>query len=784
MKEADEIRRGIEALRERLFKLSEASLRISESLELKTVLREVLESARALTGARTVLIVTVDSSGNFEDFTTCGLTSRERQWFREMPLGPRLCEYMQEVGSRPVRMKDMSAHLRSVGFPQDPLVLRTFLSTPIRHQAKRVGSFYLGDKLTGEEFTSEDGEILNMFSFQAGAAIANARKHRDEQQARADLEALIDLSPVGVIVFDAQTIQIASHNREAVRIAERLRTPGQSDEQLLESVALRHADARERTSDNCPIVQAVREARTVRAVEMVLEVPGGRKVATLINASPIRSGDGEIESVLVTLQDMTPLAELERLRAEFIGQVSHELHAPLTSIKGCAASALDDFQAPGPAETQQYFRIIDEQADHMRTLIGDLMDVTRIETGTLSVAPKLEELATIVDQARNTFLSGGGSNPVHIDLPPDLPPVMADRQRVAQVLGNLLANARQHSPESSPIRLTATLQGVHMAISVTDKGKGIAKERLPYLFRKFVRSGREERARRIGAGLGLAICKGLVEAHGGRIWAESHGPELGARFTFTIPTIEAGSAKVGASSGRRSPQRRPVPAKRRVLVVDDDPQALAYARRILEGAGYGPLLTGNTSEISDLLVREQPDLVLLDLMLSGTDGIELMKAIPALADRPIIFVSAYGRDETIARALQAGAADYIVKPFSPIELLARIQVALRAQAASAGPYRAGDLAVDYEYRRVEIAGRTVRLTATEYNLLRALAENAGRVSTYDYLLRRVWGRDNRDDTRTVRAFIRNLRRKLGDDAKEPRYIFTEPRVGYRMAEQE
>ena len=158
-----------------------------------------------------------------------------------------------------------------------------------------------------------------------------------------------------------------------------------------------------------------------------------------------------------------------------------------------------------------------------------------------------------------------------------------------------------------------------------------------------------------------------------------------------------------------------------------------------------------------------------------------MQSLPALADLPVIFISGYGGDETIARALEMGAVDYVVKPFSPTELVARIQAALRRRAEPPEPYLLGDLAIHYEERRVSLAGRPVQLTATEYELLRALSVNAGRVSTYGSLLRQVWGGRHAGDSRLVRAFVKKLRRKLGDDANSPAYIFTERQVGYRMA---
>ena len=156
-----------------------------------------------------------------------------------------------------------------------------------------------------------------------------------------------------------------------------------------------------------------------------------------------------------------------------------------------------------------------------------------------------------------------------------------------------------------------------------------------------------------------------------------------------------------------------------------------------------------------------------------------MKSVPELADLPVVFISAYGRDETIARALDAGAADYIVKPFSPTELTARVRAALRRRAGSE-PFLLKDLAIHYEQRRVSVAGHVVPLTATEFELLRVLSVNAGRVSTYASLLRQVWGARESGSTMAVRAHMKELRRKLGDNATRPVYIFTERGVGYRM----
>ena len=402
------------ALRARISALSAASLRISASLDLEMVLNEVVESARALTGARYGAIATIDEAGAPQDFVTSGFTADEHRHIVEWPDGPRLFEFFRDL-ARCASPTSPPMSARSASRPTTVCPRRPSRARRCATGGVHVGNFYLVEKAGGEAFTDEDEEILVLFAAQAATAIANARTYRAERRARADLEALIETSPVGVVVFEARTGALVSLNREAARIVQDLCGPGQSAEQLLGVITCRRADGREIALDRLPLARALDRAETVRAEEVVLSVPDGRRVTTLINATPIRDPDGPddaLASVVVTLQDLAPLQEIERMRAEFLGMVSHELRAPLTSIKGSAATALRTARLVGPAEVAQFFRIIDEQADRMDSLIGDLLDAGRIDTGTLSVAPEPSELAALVDQARGTFISGGGRHTV------------------------------------------------------------------------------------------------------------------------------------------------------------------------------------------------------------------------------------------------------------------------------------------------------------------------------------------------------------------------------------
>ena len=198
-------------------RLSAASLRITESLDLESVLREVVDSARVLTGAANAVITTVEPVEQVRDFISSGFSAEERRQLRNLPQGKRLRQYLLE-SPQPLRVDDLASHLEALGIATAPILRRSFLAAPIRHRGVPIGHFYLSNKEGGQGFTDEDEETLLLFASQAAAAIANAQAYRDERRARADLEALVDTSPVGVAVFDAKTGELVRFNREGRRM--------------------------------------------------------------------------------------------------------------------------------------------------------------------------------------------------------------------------------------------------------------------------------------------------------------------------------------------------------------------------------------------------------------------------------------------------------------------------------------------------------------------------------------------------------------------------------------
>ena len=227
------------------------------------------------------------------------------------------------------------------------------------------------------------------------------------------------------------------------------------------------------------------------------------------------------------------------------------------------------------------------------------------------------------------------------------------------------------------------------------------------------------------------------------------------------------------------------PKGARILVVEDDAEIVEALRRGLTGHGYDVQVAGTAREALDALRQRPADVILLDLGLPDLDGIEVVRRVRETGSTPIVVLSARDNEAAKVEALTLGADDYLSKPFGMNELIARIGVALRhaaGPASGAEPvFRAGDLAIDFERRQVTRAGEPVRLTPTEYELLKALVMHPDRVLTHRMLLQRVWGGEEGTDQHYLHVYVGQLRRKIEQDPSHPRHLLTEPGVGYRFS---
>jgi len=499
-----------------------------------------------------------------------------------------------------------------------------------------------------------------------------------------------------------------------------------------------------------------------------------------------RDDAGAIVAIEGLTRDITErlqsLDEVEADRNEFLGALARELRNPAAALKGAVALTAQAGESVDASGTGEFIRIADEQADCLLTLANNLLETTDVEKASFSLKTAPLNISNVLEEAESIFHRSGFPNELQVEVPEFVLPVLADKPRLLRVLTHLLANAAKFSTASAPIVLSVEYGDLFATVHIKWQGHGVPEARLHSLL---YRSSESKRSGNGPLHFGLAISRKIVEAHGGRIWASSEGE--GSTFSFSIPVAQQqpeSRAMMRTLLGGKGPSsviRRG--SRTTIMGVDDDPQTLKLVRTFIEEAGYRFVAATGPAQALKLVQEEEPALVLLDIRLPGSNGFELLQRIRKVSDSPVIFLSVSTQQDDIVRGLQLGGDDYIFKPFSPPELLARIESVLRRRPEP----RAADevvivdgLEVDLAKRMVTRDGKEVSLSATEYKLLHELALHAGLVLTHRQILHRVWGPEYESEVEIVRAFIRNLRQKLGDNARHPRYIITHPGIGYRL----
>ena len=673
----------------------------------------------------------------------------------------------------------------------------TLLATPIFAGDELVGSLYLAEMHNEQEFTEEDEAIAAMFAAQAATIISSSQRHDEARHASLNFEAMMDNCPVAVSVFDVRLGTITYMNQEARRMIGAL---GLSDEELANfysSLKVTRPDGRELTFAELPGTRAVQNGETVIADELVTHRLDGTTITSLIHCQPIFSGSGEIVSVLTIGQDLTPLQDQELRRAEFLEMVSAELRTPLISIKGSAAALRSIDEPMTRTEQLQLVRIIDQQSDLMRSQINSLIELSQIETGTLPVVAAPTDVARLIERSCAEYLSEHAAITIRSEVSDELKAALADEQRISDVLHNLLRQAAKHSGESSPVVVSAAMDDIHVAISVSAEGSSATPDRTllpsnvtddPQLFRTADQAFTNAvELTSHGEGLAMAFCRGVVEAHGGRIRSDIDEELDRLTLTFTLPSVEDAPEPEIHAPDTREMAGEPLPApmeKIEVLVSVEDPRLLRTVREVLVDAGYGAVTTSELGEVSELALSGRPKLIILDIAGREEEAFRTLRDAGNSLNLPAIVLCDRDDEDYVVRAFEMGADGYMVKPFSPSELIARVRATLRlmnsAEPTSGHTFQSGDVRMDFDQRTINVSGQPIQLTATEYRLLFELANNAGRVLTQDMLLQRVWGSGYSGESQLLRSYIKSLRQKLGDNARKPTYIFTEHGIGYRM----
>jgi signal transduction histidine kinase len=271
--------------------------------------------------------------------------------------------------------------------------------------------------------------------------------------------------------------------------------------------------------------------------EMMIVARDGQQFAVSVNASCIYSAHGEPTTGILTVRDISREREQEEQRSTFISVISHELQTPIAIIKGYASTLARSDAVLNPEALRSRLKAIEEEADRLNKLVGNLLYASRIQAGGLQMDVTPLDPGPLIERVAERLRVKNTDATITLDLPAHLPTVMADRERIEEVLQNLLDNAIKYSPGKAHITVASRAMGDEVIVSISDQGMGIALREQAEIFDRFQRAGNSKSSAIQGAGLGLYICRAIVEAHGGRIWVES-ALHSGSTFSFSLPREE------------------------------------------------------------------------------------------------------------------------------------------------------------------------------------------------------------------------------------------------------
>jgi len=436
-----------------------------------------------------------------------------------------------------------------------------------------------------------------------------------------------------------------------------------------------------------PGTNGVTEAEIMEPEHRILEV----------RTNPVVDRAGRYLGCVSTLHDVTAAREIAVMKNEFVSMVSHELRTPLTSIKGYVDLIVDGEAGEINDIQREFLQIVQENSDRLVSLINDMLDISRIESGRVHLKIEPLEMADVVQGVIDTFRTYADQSNVTLksQVARNLPRVAADRDRVGQVLMNLVSNAIKYSPGGGSVTVAVKRKGDKVHVEVTDTGIGISEENQRQLFTKFFRVDSSLTREIGGTGLGLSIVKSVVELHGGEIWVVSREGE-GSTFAFSLCVAPADLVRTPSVEGPLQP------GTGTVLVIDHDPDIADLVETYLRKRGYDVVKAHSGAEARKAAAKVKPVLITLDVMLDDADGFELLQHLkddPNTADVPIVVLSIV-TDE--GKSLRHGAADYLEKPIDQARLTKIVDDLIGAKASPVV------LVVDDDRHIVDALSRTLR----------------------------------------------------------------------------
>ena len=397
---------------------------------------------------------------------------------------------------------------------------------------------------------------------------------------------------------------------------------------------------------------------------------------------------GELSSlvgVMITTGNSSAASEVDYLKGEFISTVSHELRTPLTAIRGAVGLVLGGAGGPVPGPIHDLLEIASSNTERLIQLVNDILEIFRVETGKLQLRTAPASMGELVGRACARQQKDAEAAKVRLEtrIARQLPLVSVDSEQVQTVLEKLISNAVKFSNPGGVVRIGVEPMPDNpkfLLAWVQDHGHGIPLEAQERIFQKFEQAEEVATRQYQGSGLGLSICRGIVEAHGGRLWVKSE-PTKGSTFYLTLPTAPAQPRPTSAGAAPASV----FAARRLVMVVEDDPDTRSFISRLLQSVGHFVLEVSTGTQVTELAIRHQPDLIVLDQMLPDVPGLEVLRHLKAsenVRSVPVICISV--SEDFSPQALRLGAVQFLRRPLDAGTLMRAIHAAMRPGATPAG----------------------------------------------------------------------------------------------------
>ncbi len=497
---------------------------LNQPLDVETVLARILEAATDLLGGQAALIALRDDNGVFSVRTHYRVTNEFIRQFDAV---------LRDVPGRgdPARfvIDEIERRLSAVRRQFD---LSGTVGLPLQSGDDLVG-LLLVFRTFSQPFGANERQLLQAFTDQAAIAVNNARLFQQTVQERRRLDAVLEGSADGIAIMDPGH-RVQRWNRALVRltgVGAAIAVGSRYDELIHWAKREPGLDLTEAEAGGWPfssVASLYVEGDLERATD------AGGPVAVGITYAPIFDRENRLVNIVANVRDITRFREAEQLKSTFISVISHELKTPVSLIKGYAGTLLREDARWDARTVHESLKVIEEEADRLTALIENLLDASRLQAGALSLTKTDVALDALAAQLAEKFRTQTDKHTFVVEFPPAFPLVRGDEERLRQVLTNLLSNAIKYSPNGGAIRLSGRVEPERVVVTVSDEGSGLPAEELTRVFDRFYRADTSATRRAQGAGLGLYLAKSVIEAHGGRIWADSESGR-GAAFSFSLP---------------------------------------------------------------------------------------------------------------------------------------------------------------------------------------------------------------------------------------------------------